>query len=146
MDGLEYRRTTVAHAWRKDLPRIRDPRGNLSVIESGRDVPFPIERVFWIYDVPGGETRGAKADRVAEEFVVALSGGFRVLIDDATERTSFLLNRSYWGLYLPPRIWRYMDDFSTNAVALVLSSCRYDPATYITDYDEFRKMKRAESE
>lgn len=141
---MAYSRTSVAHAWRRDLPRVLDPRGNLSVIESGRDVPFPIKRVFWIYDVPGGETRGAKADKVAEEFVVALSGSFRVVIDDGRERTSFLLNRSYLGLYLPPRIWRCMDDFSTNAVALVLSSIRYDPDTYISDYDEFRRMKETE--
>jgi hypothetical protein len=100
--------------------------------------------VFWIYDVPGGETRGAKADKVAEEFVVALSGSFRVVIDDGRERTSFLLNRSYLGLYLPPRIWRCMDDFSTNAVALVLSSIRYDPTTYISNYDAFKAMKAAE--
>lgn len=141
---MTYRQTRISHAWRRDLPRIFDPRGNLSVIEGGRQVPFAIERVFWIYDVPGGEARGAKADKLAEEFVVALSGSFRVAIDDGQERTSFLLNRSYVGLYLPPRIWRYMDDFSTNAVALVLSSIRYNPSTYIDDYDEFRGIKKAE--
>jgi hypothetical protein len=107
-------------------------------------VPFQIERVLWIYDVPGGETRGAHADKVAEEFIIALSGSFRVLVDDGHERTSFHLNRSYWGLYLPPRIWRYMDDFSTNAVALVVNSRRYDSSTYIRDYDEFLRLKRAE--
>lgn len=135
----------MSHAWQKSLPRILDPRGSLSVIEQGQHVPFAIKRVFWIYDVPGGETRGAKADAVAEEFMVALSGSFRLVIDDGRERTSFLLNRSYSGIFLPPRIWRYMDDFSTNAVALVLSSIPYDPATYITDYDAFLRVKGEES-
>lgn len=141
---MTVQKTLTGHAWRKDLPRILDPRGNLTFIESGHHVPFAVERVFWIYDVPGGETRGAHADKVAEELIVALSGSFRVVIDDGVERTSFLLNRSYCGLYLPPRIWRYMDDFSTNAVALVLNSRRYDPATYIRDYEEFLRLKRAE--
>lgn len=140
----EHLRTTIAHVWLKELPRIIDPRGTLSVIESGKHVPFLIERVFWIYDVPGGETRGAKADLRAEEFVIALSGSFRVVVDDSVERTSFVLKRSYQALYLPPRLWRYMDDFSTNAVALVLSSIRYDPTTYIVNYDDFASIKRTE--
>jgi hypothetical protein len=137
-------KTGIEHVWRKDLPRILDPRGNLTFVESGHHIPFSIERVFWIYDVPGGESRGGHADRVAEDFIVALSGSFRVVVDDGTERTSFLLNRSYSGLYLPPRIWRRMDDFSTNSVALVVNSRRYDPATYIRDYDAFLSVKRSE--
>jgi hypothetical protein len=136
--------TRIKDVWRKDLPRIVDPRGNLTFIESGYHVPFSIERVFWIYDVPGGESRGGHADRVAEEFIIAVSGSFRVVVDDGVEQLSFMLNRSYTGLYVPPRIWRHLDDFSTNSVALILNSRRYEPATYVRDYEQFRRLKKTE--
>lgn len=138
------KRTSIADVCRLELPRIEDPRGNLTFVEAPLHLPFAIERVFWIYDVPGGETRGAHADRHAEQFIVALSGSFRIVVDDGSGKAEFLLNRSYWGLYLPPRIWRFMDDFSTNAVALVLSSTAYDPESYVRDFDEFSALKRSE--
>lgn len=121
-----------------DLPKIIDPRGNLSFIEGGRHVPFVIRRVYWIYDVPGGQTRGGHAYRKNEEFIVALSGSFDVALDDGKERKVFSLNRSYYGLYVPRGIWRQMENFSTNALALVLSSTPFDRNDYIYDYDEFK--------
>ena len=136
--------TGVRHVTRQDLPRIVDPRGSLTFVEGGRHLSFRIERVFWIYDVPGGETRDGHADLLAEDFIIALSGSFRVEVDDGRERASFRLNRSYTGLHVPPRIWRHLDDFSTNAVALILNSRRYDPATYVRDYDEFLQLKASE--
>jgi dTDP-4-dehydrorhamnose 3,5-epimerase-like enzyme len=103
-------------------------------------IPFKIERAFWIYDVPGGEFRGGHAYREAEEFIVALSGSFDVVVDDGARKQVFQLNRSYYGLYIPKRMWRGMENFSTNSLALVLSSTPYDEADYIRDYEEFRKF------
>ena len=108
------------------LPKILDLRGNLSVIEELKDVPFKIERVYWIYDVPGGETRGGHAYKENQEFIVALSGSFDVVLDDGSEKTVYSLNRSYYGLYVPKGFWREMVNFSTNSLALVLSSTKYD--------------------
>ena len=124
------------------LPKNGDRRGNLSVIEQMDRIPFKIERAFWIYDVPGGEFRGGHAYREAEEFIVALSGSFDVVVDDGARKQVFQLNRSYYGLYIPKRMWRGMENFSTNSLALVLSSTPYDEADYIRDYEEFKQVKR----
>ena len=122
------------------LSKISDPRGNLSVIEEFKDIPFKIERTYWIYDVPGGEHRGGHAYKENEEFIVALSGSFDVHIDDGKEKKTFHLNRSYYGLYVPKGLWREMDNFSTNSLALVLSSTKYDVNDYIRDYNQYKKM------
>lgn len=124
-----------------ELPRIGDRRGNMSVIEEKNHIPFKIERTFWIYDVPGGESRGGHAYRSSEEFIVALSGSFDVVLDDGKERKAFSLNRSYYGLYVPKMMWREIVNFSTNSVALVLSSTKYDAADYVRDYEQFKMMK-----
>lgn len=123
-----------------ELARHFDIRGNLSVIEEYKDIPFKIERTYWIYDVPGGESRGGHAYRENEEFIVALSGSFDVVLDDSAEKQTFHLNRSYYGLYVPKGIWREMENFSTNSLALVLSSTKYDANDYIRDYKEFLKF------
>ncbi|MBR5175314.1 MAG: WxcM-like domain-containing protein [Bacteroidales bacterium] len=125
-----------------NLPKNGDRRGNLSVIEQMNQIPFKIERVFWVYDVPGGETRGGHAYRKSEEFIVALSGSFDVIVDDGKEKRVFPLNRSYYGLYVPKLMWRELVNFSTNSLALVLSSTPYDEADYIRDYEEFKQIKR----
>ena len=122
------------------LPKISDPRGNLSVIEELKDIPFKIERTYWIYDVPGGECRGGHAYKENQEFIVALSGSFDVVLDDGKEKKTFSLNRSYSGLYVPKGMWREMENFSTNSLALVLSSTKYDTNDYIRDYQEFLKF------
>ena len=119
-----------------ELPKILDKRGNLSII------PFKIERTYWIYDVPGGESRGGHAYRENEEFIVALSGSFDVVLDDGNNKKIFSLNRSYYGLYVPKGLWREMNNFSTNSLALILSSTVYEEKDYIRDYNEFLKMKR----
>jgi len=123
------------------LPKIVDLRGNLSFIEENNQVQFSIKRAFWIYDVPGGVSRGAHAYRETEEFIVALSGSFDVVLDDGKgDARTFHLNRSYYGLYVPKMMWRMMDNFSTNSLALVLSSTEYDEADYIFDYEEYKNM------
>lgn len=121
------------------LPKISDTRGNLSVIEELKDIPFKIERTYWIYDVPGGETRGGHAYKENQELIIALSGSFDVVLDDGKKKDVFSLNRSYNGLYVPKGMWREMKNFSTNSLALVLSSTKYDAADYIRDYEEFLK-------
>ena len=105
-----------------ELPKIVDPRGNLSIIEQLKQIPFEIKRVYWIYDVPGGEARGGHAYKTNEEFIVALSGSFDVILDDGEEKKIFSLNRSYYGLYVPQGLWRQMENFSTNSLALILAS------------------------
>ena len=122
------------------LSKIADPRGNLSVIEELKDIPFKIERTYWIYDVPGGEKRGGHAYKENQEFIVALSGSFDVVLDDGKEKKTFSLNRSYNGLYVPTGMWRTMENFSTNSLALVLSSTKYDKDDYIRDYDSFKSF------
>lgn len=122
------------------LPKIADPRGNLSVIEELKEIPFKIERTYWIYDVPGGEKRGGHAYKENQEFIVALSGSFDVVLDDGIEKKTFSLNRSYNGLYVPKGMWREMMDFSTNSLALILSSTKYDKDDYIRDYEEFKSF------
>ncbi|MEO5990242.1 MAG: FdtA/QdtA family cupin domain-containing protein [Ferruginibacter sp.] len=124
-----------------DLPKIMDDRGNLSFIEEINHIPFKIERAYWIYDVPGGQVRGGHAFKEQQEFIVALSGSFDVLVDNGKEQKNFSLNRSYYGLYLQAGVWRQMQNFSTNSLALVLSSTHYNLGDYIHDYNEFIKLK-----
>ncbi len=123
-----------------NLPKIEDPRGNLTYIERENHIPFIIKRVYWIYDVPGGQNRGGHAFKEQQEFVVALSGSFDVVIHDGNNEQRFHLNRSYYGLYIPTMFWRYMDNFSTNAVALVLSSTMFHEEDYIRNFEEFIKL------
>lgn len=123
-----------------ELSKFIDERGNLSVIEELKDIPFKIERTYWIYDVPGGEHRGGHAYKENEEFIVALSGSFDVMLDDGIEKKTYHLNRSYYGLYVPKGYWREMDNFSTNSLALVLASTRFERSDYVYSYDEFIKM------
>lgn len=124
------------------LPKLEDPRGNLSIIEQFKNIPFEIKRVHWIYDVPGGMDRGGHAYKLTDEFIVALSGSFDVEIDDGVEKSVFPLNRSYYGLFVPKGLWRCMTNFSTNSLALVLSSTDYDEADYILDYDDFKAWRK----
>lgn len=121
-----------------DLPKFLDVRGNLSFIEEDKHIPFKIARSFWIYDVPGGETRGGHAYKENQEFIVALSGSFDVVLDDGKTRKVFSLNRSYYGLYVPKGLWRQMDNFSTNSLALVLASTSFDQTDYIYDYEQYK--------
>lgn len=121
-----------------NLPKFLDARGNLSFIEQESHIPFKIQRTYWIYDVPGGENRGGHAYKDNEEFIVALSGSFDVIVDDGKEKRTFSLNRSYYGLYVPKGTWREMQNFSTNSLALILSSTKYNESDYIRDYDEFK--------
>ncbi|WP_099464668.1 sugar 3,4-ketoisomerase [Parabacteroides provencensis] len=120
-----------------NLPKIIDRRGNLSFIEAENHIPFDIKRTYWIYDVPGGENRGGHAYKENEEFIVALSGSFDIVLDDGKERKVYSLNRSYYGLYIPKMYWREMKNFSTNSLALILSSTEYSENDYIRDYDLF---------
>lgn len=124
-----------------DLPRFLDRRGNLSFIEEGKHIPFEIKRSYWIYDVPGGETRGGHAYKENSEFIVALSGSFDVMLDDGTTRETFSLNRSYYGLYIPKGLWREIGNFSTNSLALIVASTHYNKQDYIYDYEDFKKSK-----
>ncbi|WP_349847424.1 sugar 3,4-ketoisomerase [Bacteroides cellulosilyticus] len=125
-----------------DLPKILDKRGNLSIIEQYKNVPFKIARTYWIYDVPGGEKRGGHAYRENEEFIVALSGSFDVVLDDGKDKEIFSLNRSYYGLYIPKGLWREMNNFSTNSLALVLASTPYNAEDYIYDYQTFLSFNK----
>ena len=124
------------------LPKFLDERGNLSFVEQFTHIPFEIKRTYWLYDVPGGEWRGGHAYWENQELIIALSGSFDVLLDDGHEKKTFHLNRSYYGLYVPKGLWREMENFSTNSLALVLSSTKYDESDYIYNYDEFIKLKQ----
>lgn len=124
-----------------ELPFIVDLRGNLTFIQENDQIPFEIKRTYWIYDVPGGTVRGGHAFREQEEFIVALSGSFDVVLDDGKETQKIHLNRSYFGLYIPQMVWRRMENFSTNSLALVLSSTFYDPNDYIRNYNSFLQIK-----
>ena len=124
-----------------ELPKFLDARGNLSFAQNNTHIPFEIKRTYWLYDVPGGESRGGHAYRETEEFVIALSGSFDVIVDDGKEKKTFHLNRSYYGLYIPKGMWREMDNFSTNSLALEFASTNYNPEDYIRDYNEFLKLK-----
>lgn len=120
-----------------ELPKITDTRGNLSFIEGGRHVPFDIKRVYYLYDVPGGADRGAHAHKGLQQFIIAMSGSFDVVLDDGKSQKRFHLNRSYYGLYVCPMMWRYLDNFSSGAVCMVLASDYYNEDDYIRDYDAF---------
>lgn len=122
-----------------NLPKIFDRRGNLSFIEGENHIPFTIRRTYWIYDVPGGEVRGGHAYRENKEFIVALSGSFDVVLHDGKQEQRYHLNRSYNGIYVPEMMWRSMENFSTNSLALVLSSKDYSMNDYIRDFDQFKK-------
>lgn len=124
------------------LPRINDPRGNLSFVEQNNHIPFEIKRTYWIYDVPGGENRGGHAYKFTEEFIIAISGSFDVTVDDGKQKKTFTLNRSYYGLYIPKGLWRQMDNFSTNSLALEFADTKYDRNDYVEEYSEYLKMKR----
>ena len=124
-----------------DLPKICDPRGNLSFIESEGHVPFEVKRCYWIYDVPGGMFRNGHAFREQDELIVALSGSFDVVLNDGTGEKRYHMSRSYYGLYVPHMTWRAIDNFSTNSVSLMLSSTCYEPSDYIEDFNEFLKLK-----
>lgn len=124
------------------LPKIGDERGNLSIIEQIKQIPFEIKRVHWIYDVPGGMDRGGHAFMETEEFIVALSGSFDVVVDDGSIKMTYSLNRSYFGLYVPKGVWRTMTNFSTNSLALVLSSTEYDENDYVSDYEEYKEWRK----
>jgi dTDP-4-dehydrorhamnose 3,5-epimerase-like enzyme len=125
-----------------DLPKIGDPRGNLTFVEGACHVPFEIRRVYYLYDVPGGETRGGHAHYKLQQFVIAVSGSFDVVVDDGTCRESFFLNRSYYGLYIPRMIWREIENFSSGSICLVLASEPYDESDYIRDHDAFVRAVR----
>ena len=124
------------------LPKILDKRGNLSFFENNSQIPFAIKRSYWVYDVPGGEFRGGHAYRENEEFIVALSGSFDVVLDDGSEKKIFSMNRSYYGLYVPKMYWREMNNFSTNSLALIVSNMEYNKDDYIRDYSGFYDLKR----
>jgi len=124
-----------------NLPKFEDPSGNLSFVEEENHIPFKINRTYWIYDVPGGQVRGGHAFKEQREFIIALSGSFDVVVDDGRRKQVYSLNRSYYGLYVPCGLWRQMENFSTNALAVVLSSTMYEESDYIRDYDEFLKYR-----
>lgn len=123
-----------------ELPKIHDPRGNLSFIEEENHVPFQIKRVYWIYDVPGGEHRGAHAFKQTDELIVALSGSFDLNLHDGTMEYKFPLNRSYYGVIVPRMVWRMIDNFSTNSLALIIASTDYSGTDYIRDFEEFKQI------
>lgn len=123
------------------LPKIPDERGNLSFFEHPSQLPFEIKRTYWIYDVPGGEIRGGHAFREQQEFIIALSGGFDVLLHNGKEEMKFHLNRSYYGLFIPRMMWRSMENFSTNSLALHVSDKGYDARDYVRDFEQFKTLK-----
>jgi len=123
-----------------NLPKIVDDRGNLSFIEQNNHVPFEIKRVYWIYDVPGGEVRGGHAYKTLNEFIVALSGSFDVILHDGKEEKKFSLNRSYYGLYVPKMYWRIIENFSTNSLAIILADDIYDKVNYLRDFEKFKGL------
>lgn len=122
-----------------ELPRVQDPRGNLSFIQKADYLPFEIKRVYWIYDVPGGRNRNGHAFHTQHELIIALSGSFDVVLNDGSQERRYHLCRSYYGLYVPAMTWRELDNFSTNSVALVLSSTTYDSTDYIRDFEKFKE-------
>lgn len=133
------KKTTVYDCSVVELPRICDPGGNITPVHGGEDIPFRIARVFYLYDVPGGESRGAHAHKSCHQFIIAASGSFEVLLDDGRNRKTVLLNRPYFGLHIPPGIWAQQQNFSSGSIALVLASERYDESDYIRDYNQYLK-------
>jgi hypothetical protein len=129
-----------------DLPKISDPRGNLTFIEGERHVPFDIKRVYYLYDVPGGAERGGHAHKALHQLIIAISGSFDVILNDGGETKRFHLNRSYYGLYVCPMIWRELDNFSSGSVCMVLASNRYEESDYFRQYDAYKKaIQRGET-
>lgn len=126
-----------------ELPKIHEPRGNLTFVESNNQIPFAIERVYYLYDVPGGSERGGHAHKGLHQLIIAMSGSFDVLLDDGKEKIKIHLNRSYQGLYICPMIWREIDNFSSASVCMVLASNKYDEADYYRDYAEFMRVRWA---
>lgn len=124
-----------------ELPKITDPRGNLSFVEQNNHIPFEIQRTYWIYDVPGGEERCGHAYKTTDEFIIAIAGAFDVTVDDGNIKKTFTLNRSYYGLYIPKGLWGKMHNFSTASLALKLANTKYDRSDYVEDYEEYRKLK-----
>lgn len=122
------------------LPKILDKRGNLSFFENTSQIPFDIKRTYWIYDVPGGELRGSHAFKKSHEFIIALSGSFDIVLNDGNKEKKYSLNRSYHGLYVPNLLWRRLENFSTNSLALIVSSISYDEDDYIRDFEEFKTI------
>ena len=129
-----------------DLPKILDNRGNLSFFEDNNPIPFKIKRVYWIYDVPGGEMRGSHAFKDSQEVIIALSGSFDVVVNDGKEEKVYTLNRSYYCLYVPKMTWRYLNNFSTNSLAFIASDTNYDDNQYIYDFDKYKKLINEENE
>lgn len=123
-----------------NLPKIIDPRGNLSFFEYPNQLPFEIARTYWIYDVPGGESRGSHAFKEQQEFIIALSGSFDIVLNDGDKEERFALNRSYYGLYIPKMLWRTLENFSTNSLALIVSDKSFDEHDYIRNFEEFKKV------
>ena len=123
-----------------DLPKFEDDRGNLSFIEENNHIPFEIKRTYWIYDVPGGQKRGGHGYKELKEFIVALSGSFDVVLDDGHTKKKYTLNRSYYGLYVPNKIWRSLENFSTNSLCIILASEEYSELDYIRNYNEYLKL------
>jgi len=124
-----------------NLPKILDPRGNLSFFENKNQIPFDIQRAYWIYDVPGGEQRGSHAFKESHEFMIALSGSFDVILNDGESQKKYSLNRSYYGLFIPNLLWRSIENFSTNSLALIVSSIKYTERDYIRDFKEFKDFR-----
>jgi hypothetical protein len=126
-----------------ELPKISDPRGNLTFVEGGNHVPFDIKRVYYLYDVPGGADRGGHSHKELHQFMIAMSGSFDVVLDDGYRKQRKHLNRSYYGLYIPPMIWRNLDNFSSGSVCLVLASEPFQEADYFRDYQTYLRAVRA---
>jgi dTDP-4-dehydrorhamnose 3,5-epimerase-like enzyme len=134
-------RTSIHDCRIIDLPRIKEPRGNLTFVENGKHIPFSIQRVYYLYDVPGGAARAGHGHRELQQLIIAMSGSFTVILDDGNARKEVALNRSYYGLYIPRMIWREIVDFSSGAVCTVLASTLYEESDYFRDYAEFRAAK-----
>jgi dTDP-4-dehydrorhamnose 3,5-epimerase-like enzyme len=134
---------SLQHVRLIDLPRILDPRGNLTFIEAGNHVPFDIQRVYYLYDVPGGAQRGGHGHKKLHQLMIAMSGSFDVLLDDGRTKFKYHLNRSYYGLYIPPMMWREIDNFSSGSVCMVLASEHYDESDYYRDYADFLRDTQA---
>jgi len=128
-----------------ELPKISDPRGNLTFVESGRHIPFEIKRTYYLYDIPGGAERGAHGHKKLQQLIIAMSGSFDVILDDGVNKKKFHLNRSYYGLYVSPMMWREITNVSSGAVCMVLASEFYDEADYYRDYDLFLESARVHS-
>ena len=126
-----------------ELPKIHDLRGNLSFFESPSQLPFEIKRTYWIYDVPGGEIRGSHAFKEQQEFIIALSGSFDIVLHDGFKEIKYSLNRSYYGLFIPKRYWRRLENFSTNALALIVSDKNFDENDYVRNFEDFKVLKNA---